>query len=517
MNYLIRLVRFLFVLFLIPFFCISASAQFSSAGLGSPFDEQSPRWSASASTVYYTVTGHPGNAGGKRDPGDIWSVTWNGTSWSAPVPQTQWNNAGWNAVVGMSQDGSEIYLSGHYRSDGSPAASQGIAVCRKSGQGWSAPVNIYIPYLINKSSGTGAWVDDQSGVFIYSASTPATGGGEDLFVSLRGSDEWSEPVRLGGAVNSSAQEWSPALSSDGRTLYFASNRPGGAGSFDLYQCSRLDDSWTSWSDPQPVVGINNTAGRDLFPSPDAAGFWYTSTLNSEGYGDIRLLPSGTPPIPPVEPVAVVVPGPPQRKEPEVAKANVRRFSGSVISEDGGPVSSARMELRPGGKGWNADAQGRFAADIPLDSAFEVEVEAEGFVGQVVAVPKGTAPFTIDVRLQPVKVGALVKLPNVLFRQGTDELMAGSFAELDMVVRFMKTNPTVRISLAGHTDGRGSPRLNKNLSAQRVRKVKAYLVSQGIGSKRIEGKGFGGTRPVADSRTEAGRRLNRRVEFSILSK
>ena len=370
MRHQVRSIRSISIVFVLQLFGIAATAQLTSAGLGSPFDEQSPRWSARSSTLYYTISGHPDNAGGKRDPGDIWAVVWNGSSWSQPVAQRQWNNAGWNAVVGISPDGSEIYLSGHYRADGALAPSQGIAVCRKSAEGWTAPVNIYIPYLINKSSGTGAWVDDQQGVFIYSASTPVTGGGEDLFLSVRGSDEWSEPVRLSGAINSTAQEWSPAFSSDGRTLYFASNRPGGAGSFDLYQSARLDDTWLSWSDPQPVAGITNTAGRDLFLSPDLSGLWYTSTLNSEGYGDIRLLPSGVPLLP-SEQNPVVIPGPPQRKEPLVVTSNLRRFSGTVSGEQGEPVRSARMELQPNGKGWNTDAQGRFSVDIPLDSAFEL--------------------------------------------------------------------------------------------------------------------------------------------------
>jgi outer membrane protein OmpA-like peptidoglycan-associated protein len=67
---------------------------------------------------------------------------------------------------------------------------------------------------------------------------------------------------------------------------------------------------------------------------------------------------------------------------------------------------------------------------------------------------------------------------------------------------------------GHTDGRGVHSDNVKLSLQRVNKVKDYLVSKGIDSRRISGKGFGGSKPIASNDTEASRKMNRRVEFVI---
>jgi hypothetical protein len=85
----------------------------------------------------------------------------------------------------------------------------------------------------------------------------------------------------------------------------------------------------------------------------------------------------------------------------------------------------------------------------------------------------------------------------------------------MVVDFMKTNPDIRIELSGHTDNRGDKSLNIKLSTERVKRVKSYLVSKGIAAKRIEGKGYGGSKPLDSNATEAGRKLNRRVEFKII--
>ncbi len=85
----------------------------------------------------------------------------------------------------------------------------------------------------------------------------------------------------------------------------------------------------------------------------------------------------------------------------------------------------------------------------------------------------------------------------------------------MVVDFLKSNPKVEIELEGHTDNRGDVKKNLVLSQQRVDKIKTYLVSKGISQKRIKGKGYGGSKPIATSDSEEARRLNRRVEFRIL--
>ena len=122
---------------------------------------------------------------------------------------------------------------------------------------------------------------------------------------------------------------------------------------------------------------------------------------------------------------------------------------------------------------------------------------------------------MNIKLQPIEVGAIVNLKSVLFYMGTTALLEESFSELDVVVNFLKDNPKVEIQLDGHTDNRGDAKKNLTLSQQRVEKIKSYLVSKGIQSKRIKGKGFGGSKPIATSDTEEARKLNRRVEFVIL--
>jgi OOP family OmpA-OmpF porin len=80
-----------------------------------------------------------------------------------------------------------------------------------------------------------------------------------------------------------------------------------------------------------------------------------------------------------------------------------------------------------------------------------------------------------------------------------------------VVRTMKDNPSLRVSVEGHTDSVGSDAYNQRLSERRAQAVKDYLVHQGIDAGRITTTGYGESKPVASNATEAGRAQNRRAE------
>jgi len=114
----------------------------------------------------------------------------------------------------------------------------------------------------------------------------------------------------------------------------------------------------------------------------------------------------------------------------------------------------------------------------------------------------------------VAIGASIVLKNIRFLQGKADLLLESNTELEHLLAFMREHPTAEIELQGHTDNLGDFDLNLKLSRQRVEAVKAFLVSKGIASQRISGKGFGSSRPIANNNREETRYLNRRVELII---
>lgn len=116
---------------------------------------------------------------------------------------------------------------------------------------------------------------------------------------------------------------------------------------------------------------------------------------------------------------------------------------------------------------------------------------------------------------PPQPGDIVVLNEVYFDVDSYELMPQSYNELAVLIAIMKTNPSMKIELRGHTDNSGTQAHNIRLSENRAKAVMDYLVSRGIDSRRLKARGYGETKPVADNNTTEGRTLNRRVEYKVL--
>jgi outer membrane protein OmpA-like peptidoglycan-associated protein len=134
--------------------------------------------------------------------------------------------------------------------------------------------------------------------------------------------------------------------------------------------------------------------------------------------------------------------------------------------------------------------------------------------QMVAV---SSDFKKDISIDEIKLDQKLQLSHIYFERAKFNLLETSFPELNDLVTFMKRYPNVRIRLEGHTDNQGNPERNLELSENRAKEVKKYLVDQGIDENRIECIGYGGQRPTYSNANENLRPKNRRVEVVIISK
>lgn len=116
----------------------------------------------------------------------------------------------------------------------------------------------------------------------------------------------------------------------------------------------------------------------------------------------------------------------------------------------------------------------------------------------------------------IESGQKIVMREVLFEQSQSALQPGADAELDHVVTMLNERPNLAILVEGHTDNQGDWEPNMKLSEDRVRVVKAYLVGKGIAESRIQTKAWGPSKPIASNASDERRKLNRRVEFTILN-
>ncbi len=107
--------------------------------------------------------------------------------------------------------------------------------------------------------------------------------------------------------------------------------------------------------------------------------------------------------------------------------------------------------------------------------------------------------------------------NIQFENNSSQIKSISYTDLDNVANLLQQYPEYYVSIGGHTDSVGNKEYNQDLSDQRAKACMDYLVSKGISTSRMSSAGYGETQPISDNSTNAGREINRRVEFVLYKK
>ncbi len=476
-------------------------------GVNTKVDELTPIISADGKTLFFTRRYAPENVGGPTDDQDIYvSKIQNGKWQRAQNIGKPLNNHGPNAVCAVTPDGNQLLLMNTYSQDGSPRA-MGLSISQKTARGWSLPKEVKMRQFYNKSTFNEFFLSNDGKTILLAVQRDDTKGSRDIYVShLERRGVWSAPINLGSVINTPGVELSPFLASDGVTLYFSSTGHPGYGKNDIFMSRRLDDSWTKWSKPLNLGKPINTEGNDAYYSVPASGdyAYFISEKNSKGLNDI---------------FKVKLPGPIKPKPVLLVAGNVYN------SKTKKPISTRIVvyDLSTGkevGIAYSSPGDGSYEITLPPGREYAFYAEKKGFYAvrenlnlkQV----KKYGEVKKDLYLTPIEAGQAISLNNVFFVRSKAVLLPKSFPELNKLHEMMIENTGISIKLEGHTDNTGSPDLNLKLSQDRADKVKEYLVKKGIDQKRITTQGYGGEKPVASNAKEETRRLNRRVEFRIIS-
>jgi OmpA-OmpF porin, OOP family len=243
-----------------------------SGEFNSPYDDIKPSLTPCGKRLYFSRHLHPGNTIGENDLEDIWFADFNEETqtWSHPARLSgDLNNAGPNYVNNVSPTGDTIILGNRYKKNGKMMAGLSYSV-NVNGK-WSFPEGIEIKDDYNMADQSNAFVSLKNGIIIKAIQRAETVGLRDLYVSFWNGHEATEPINMGNVINTEFEEASPFLSSDTKTMYFASKGHSGHGGFDIYATKRLDDTWTNWSTPENLGPAVNGPMDDEFFSISHCG------------------------------------------------------------------------------------------------------------------------------------------------------------------------------------------------------------------------------------------------------
>ena len=470
--------------------------------LNSVSDEGFLQLSQDLETLYFTRTKSPDNVGALNNPGGIWQSTFGEGIWNNPVISDVEDPQVKGIIIGT--DRGDKVLFAEVKPNFNTYQTE-LFIGSKD-----RPINqrpLEIPYFFNSSDVISGYLSADGTILLLSIEGRATYGVEDIYVSFRQGNRWTSLKNLSSAINTPFQEFTPFLSRDNENLYWATNgRDDGFGSFDIYTAKRLDDTWQRWSEPVNVGPWINTEGAETGFQLGSTYAYFISTQNSDGYGDIRRIK-----------LKDVIDVSEEQDSVAVPLSESITLTFNLKDEETGALVTANVIAKSTSIDLSLDGTNSFEVPYATGEDIQVLAEAHGYMvmEKIITGTELDSVSQMDLMMVPLTIGRTIQLDHVLFHRGTDEFIEGSQDQLDQVVKILNENQELKILVKGHTDNQGDPSRNLALSQQRAKKVRDYILRQGFTSKRVQAKGYGGNTPIASNAQEETRRLNRRVEFTII--
>lgn len=442
-------------------------------------------------------------------------------------------------------------------------------------QKWEEPQLLDQNFIVNTTDEEGAATLSSTGgqmFFTRCRYNKSQNMGAQIYSTSQVRGSWADPVQL-DLFGDSITVAHPALSPDGATLYFVSDKPGGQGGKDIWKAQKEGGAFKN---PVNLGSVINTPGDEMFPFVRDNGELYFSSNYHIGMGGLDIFRAykdkndnwqvenmGYPVNSPGDDFGIAfVSGKEQgmfssnRKGSRgddiysfVVPPTIFQVAGEVFNKEGNSRLDGAMVRVIGTDGTNLKMRtqnGKFQMKLQPGTEYVFAAFKDGFLndkGRVSTVGlTDSKDFRVDLYLTPTD--APIKLENINYEFGKWDLLPGSIAALDSLAEILALNPTITIELMAHTDHVGSEQFNFELSQKRAQSVVDYLIQKGVNPKRLVAKGYGETWPKTvtrqlaeqynflkrgDELTEAfinklatpeqkeiAQGINRRTEFRVLS-
>jgi outer membrane protein OmpA-like peptidoglycan-associated protein len=326
---------------------------------------------------------------------------------------------------------------------------------------------------------------------------PGGFGGSDIYKTKWENNVWSKPENLGIEVNTNGNEMFPYFHSDG-ALYFSSDAHNTMGGLDVFITYF---NGTKWAKPEnlnyPLNSIKDDFGFSL-NKDETKGFVSSSRTNADKMYSF------------------------DKKPPTFNLLGIAREKGTNI-----PVAGVIVEVTNTLTGqvtsMTSDAKGNFKLKLAPEANYDLYCTKFGCFSKTDKIStvgmKYSEDFFADFEVEPIVIDKPIVLENIYYDFDKWEIRADAAIELDKLVRILNDNPTIEIEMGSHTDARGIDQYNLVLSDKRAMAAVKYLISQGIDASRLTFKGYGEKVLVNGCKndvtcSEEDHQKNRRTEFKV---
>jgi OmpA-OmpF porin, OOP family len=388
-----------------------------------------------------------------------------------------------------------------------------------SDKGWTEPVRAPEPLNLDGSNSAQPFLTTDGHYVVFSSNRPGGAGGYDLWAaSLDNNYEVIQVQNLGNVINTGGDEEAPYFHNKSRTLVFSSNGHIGMGGFDIFY-SKGSFNMTDWNKPVNAGAPLNSPKDDLYyVATDEDDVWNTGWVSSDRSSECCLTLF------------------------EVKENNSQFLKGTVVDcQTHLPLANVLLTVtdlrhpdRLLGK-YKVDTAGRYAIELHNSAHFRISFVRPEYEPANLDFNLQTHQGTDSLMNDPTCMKA-IKNPGNEIEQLLKSLErsshVGNFAykkailsdsahdNLDSLAKILKKNPDMVILVEGYTDGIGGVKYNLKLAQKRVDACIRYLVNEGVSKAQLKGKAMGKCCPIAPETIDgkdnpAGREINRRVEYKVL--
>lgn len=458
-------------------------------------------------------------------------------------------------------------ITGQYNND--------IFVARKDENGkWMKPESAG---AVNSEFDEGTPSFSASGSLMYYTfcnEDPEKSANAAIYRSRRGDGEWSKGERLAFTSDSSYMYAHPALSLDGKYLYFVSDMPGGYGGKDIWRAAMFDDDVSYIENLGPDI---NTAGDEMFPFMRNDSTLYFSSDGHPGLGGLDLFKAvfnhqttswsienmGVPINSQGDDFGITFDKDSEsgffssNREQARGADHIYSFEypiikvgleGYIVDKDDDFIPNATIRI-VGNDGtnekFNGKPDGTYRFQVEQGVNYVLLASADGFLNSKMdlktIIEEKDSTYYVDFVLYSINKPAV--LENIFYDFDKAALREDSKKELDDLIELLEINPHVTIELSAHTDRKGTQEYNQRLSQRRAQSVVDYLIAHRISKDRLTVAGYGKMQPKTISKGIAKRhdflkegdvlteefilslpveqqeiadQINRRTEFKVLS-